>query len=290
VSPHFFAYTNISHLFAWMQPAVTPFKHDPAARQADLLRYLFCPVPVLHQEWRYSDVWGMEQARAGACDLWEEAGGKLWDEAPSAAHLAFWAGAESELESIAIDLIDTFFTIVDPRLPILDAHQFLARFQSPGTDPLPHALLAVVLAFGARFVDHNVFRVDREECTARDADATGRSRSRIVQLLVVRAREVSEMNKSCRIPSLANAQAMLLLEGLLCQSCVLKRGKWAHARISSQPLLPERCIAAADFYLQTTAHTTSRRHPDTSTACVNPQCCSSAHSQTKRHARNWHSS
>lgn len=185
-----------------------PKKRDAAALQADLLRYLFCPVPVLHQDWRYSDVWGMD-----AGDIWE---GGVWDETPSAAHLAFWA--ESELDAVGVELIDSFFTIVDPRLPILDGHQLLARFQAPTTDPrgpLPHGLLAVVLAFGARFIDHPVFRADREECTARDVN--GPPRSRLVQLLVVRAREVAEMNKVFRVPSLANAQTLILLEALMCR-------------------------------------------------------------------------
>jgi hypothetical protein len=213
-------------VFSWIQPTSLPLKRDAAALQTDMLRYLFSPVPVLHQEWRYSDVWCMEQTRAGACDIWEEAGGRVWEEAPSAAHLSFWGAGAAELEAIAVELIDAFFTIVDPRLPILDAHAFLARFQAPTTPeaggPLPHGLLAVVLAFGARFIDHDVFRADREECTARDIEGTGCPRSRLVQLLVIRAREVAEMNKSCRNATLANAQAMMLLEGLLGQSAVLK--------------------------------------------------------------------
>lgn len=227
---------------AWLNEAASSvFKRDAASLQASLLRYLFCPVPVIDQEWRYSDIWGMEQARKGLSDIWEEAKGEVWDEAPTTAHLALWAGAENELErlvqgersqltlrSMAIELIDSYFTIVDPRFPILDAHEFMARFQAPNTHPLGplhHALLATVLAFGARFVDHAVFQADRDESTARDVDAGGRSRSRLVQLLVIRAREVMEMHKACRVATIENAQTLILMEALICQSAVLRSGE-----------------------------------------------------------------
>lgn len=128
---------------------------------------------------------------------------------------------------MAIELIDTFFAVVHSRLPILDAQSFMNRFTSPNTDPngpLNPALLASVLAFGAKFADHPTFTADRDECAARDsdeADGSGRSRRgysrsrcRMAQLLAVRAREVGEVNKAFRIPSLANVQALILLEGL----------------------------------------------------------------------------
>lgn len=190
-----------------------------------MLRYLFCPTPVLHHDWRYSDVGTIENARGGACDLWEEQGGLIWDEAPTNAHLALWAGGEVELESVALELIDSFFSIVEPRVPIFDASSFMSRFQNPDGDldgPLPQSLLAVVLAFGAKFVDHAAFTLDREECTGRDNDIPGRTRSRLVQLLTIRAREVAETNKVFRTPTLSNVQTLILLEGLLAYSPMLK--------------------------------------------------------------------
>lgn len=136
---------------------------------------------------------------------------------------------------MAIELIDTFFAVVHSRLPILDAQSFMNRFTSPNTDPsgpLNPALLASVLAFGAKFADHPTFTADRDECAARDADdADGsrsrrgysRSRCRMAQLLAVRAREVAEVHKAYRIPTLANVQALILLENLFGRKC-----EWEH--------------------------------------------------------------
>lgn len=75
-----------------------PGHKEAPGLQADMLRYLFSPTPVLHHDWRYSDVSALNQARSKACDLWEEQGGAVWDEAPSAAHLSLWAAGEAELE------------------------------------------------------------------------------------------------------------------------------------------------------------------------------------------------
>lgn len=77
---------------------VRPSK-DAGALQADLLRYLFSPTPVMHHEWRYSDVSAVELARAGACDMSDEDGGAIWDAPGTAAHLSLWASGETGLEA-----------------------------------------------------------------------------------------------------------------------------------------------------------------------------------------------
>ncbi|BEI79573.1 hypothetical protein CcaverHIS002_0101020 [Cutaneotrichosporon cavernicola] len=216
-------------MMSWMTPSSHPLlytrpgKQDKVNQQADLLRYLFSPTPVLHNDWRYSDVAALEQARAKACDLWEEQSGAVWDETPSAAHLSLWAAGEVELERVGQDLVETFFQVVHSRLPILEEAQFKAMYNDPDgamREPLSHALLAVVLAFGARFTEHATFQADREEMSGREAEP---GRSRMSQLLVIRAREVVEATKAFRVATLANTQALMILEGLTGQSVMLKK-------------------------------------------------------------------
>ena len=116
---------------------------------------------------------------------------------------------------LADDLIETFFSIVYPRFPIFESEHFRARFASSDTDPagpLPHNLVAIVIAFGAHFSDNPVIEKDKMECTARDKRKDQRSRSRIIQLLVIRAREVVETTKTHRLPSVDNVRVLLLLE------------------------------------------------------------------------------
>ena len=110
--------------------------------------------------------------------------------------------------------------------------------------PVPHAMLAIAVAMGARFSDNPIIAHDRDEISERDEEAhlremsqtdvlttrererqRGRTRSRIVQLLVARAREVAEACKTHRIANLENCQMLSLLEVLLgrksghCQNC-----------------------------------------------------------------------
>jgi hypothetical protein len=58
---------------------------------------------------------------------------------------------------------------------------------------------------------------DREEISSRDSELRfkGFSRSRMVQLLVIRAREVAEMCKAFRYAKMENVQLGILLEPLL---------------------------------------------------------------------------
>lgn len=121
--------------------------------------------------------------------------------------------------SLAIELIDSFFAIINSRLPLLEPQSFMSRFTSPMTDPggpLPHPLLAVVLAFGAKFAENAHITSDRDETSARDPEGvTGRTRSRMVQLLAIRAREVAEVGKVWRVPTVSNTQTLILMEGLM---------------------------------------------------------------------------
>jgi hypothetical protein len=117
---------------------------------------------------------------------------------------------------LAEDLLETFLSIVHIRFPILDPEDVRTRFASPDTHPngpLSHALLAVSLAFGARFSDNPAISSDRAEISMREAGE--RTRSRIVQLMVVRTREVCEVRKIHRIVTNENCATLVLLEPLL---------------------------------------------------------------------------
>ena len=105
-----------------------------------------------------------------------------------------------------------------------------ARIASPDMHPegpLPHNLLAVAIAFGARFSEHPAIDKDREECTARDKRHDLRTRSRMVQLLVIRAREVAETWKTHRIRSLDNVRVLVLLETMSARERLIKLSKYA---------------------------------------------------------------
>jgi hypothetical protein len=126
-------------------------------------------------------------------------------------------------DRLADELLDSFFSITHIRYPLLDPDRFRAQFTEPDTHPdgpIYHPLLAVALAWGARFSENPVLLADREEISARDpeARARGSTRSRMVQLLVVRAREISEVWKVFRYAKMENVQVGILLEPLLART------------------------------------------------------------------------
>ncbi|OCF45377.1 hypothetical protein I317_00622 [Kwoniella heveanensis CBS 569] len=196
---------------------VFPSHRTAGERQHNLLQYLFATHPVTTMMYDYTDLSSIRCCREGNDDLFEEDKGRIWAEEPSEAHSALDDEAISDL---ADDLIETFFSIVHPRAAILlDVDKFRSRFSSPDTHPsgpLSHAFIAAILGWGVRFSEHPAILADREETSARDLSiATGRKRSRLVSLVIIRAREVAEENKILRLPSLENAQTLYFLEGLL---------------------------------------------------------------------------
>ncbi|KDQ20816.1 hypothetical protein BOTBODRAFT_26832 [Botryobasidium botryosum FD-172 SS1] len=144
----------------------------------------------------------------------------------------------------ALDLIEVYFQICHARLPLVEPMQFRARFraalpphgslQSPGQDAskfksLPSALIATVLAWGAKFSEHPLLVLDRHSSgslpptlsafpNAAVTSGTGGGRSRIARALVDRAREIAEAEKVYRLVSPDNVIVCLILEPLLSQS------------------------------------------------------------------------
>lgn len=119
----------------------------------------------------------------------------------------------SRFYRFALDLVEVFFQICHTRLPLLNPTQFRTSLrqslgqQSPvQRDKLLHpALLATVIAWGAKFSEHPLLVQDRE-------GAGGQSR--LARTLVNRAREVAEAEKVHRISSVDHVVIALLIEPL----------------------------------------------------------------------------
>jgi hypothetical protein len=128
----------------------------------------------------------------------------------------------------ALDLVEVFFQICHTRMPLLNPNHFRSRLQADlprqitsvisiqipkppvqhGNDPinpLHPALLASVLAWGAKFSEHPILVTDR---------ANRNGRSRIAKMLYEKALEIAEVEKVHRIPSSDHVITSLLLEPL----------------------------------------------------------------------------
>ncbi|KAG8741933.1 hypothetical protein FRC12_015512 [Ceratobasidium sp. 428] len=139
-----------------------------------------------------------------------------------------WGVMGTKLESemfrteFALDLIDVYFQICHTRLPILDPQNFRTRFklslpQAPlplplparDIEPLPLALVAAVLAWGAKFSEHPIIVHDRQ--SNKDKSSV------LARSLVRKAREVAESDRVFRIATPDNVLICLLLEPLQSQ-------------------------------------------------------------------------
>ena len=117
----------------------------------------------------------------------------------------------------AYDLVEVYFQICHTRFPLLNPSQFRARLKysltpnplpnahSPNDKPLHPALLATVIAWGAKFSEHPLLVLDREG---------NNGSSRLARTLVNRARNVAEAEKVHRISSPDHVVIALLIEPL----------------------------------------------------------------------------
>lgn len=113
--------------------------------------------------------------------------------------------------------MEVFFQICHTRFPLLNPNQFRARLKysltpnppanthSPNDKPLHPALLATVIAWGAKFSEHPLLVLDREG---------NNGSSRLARTLVNRARNVAEAEKVHRISSPDHVVIALLIEPL----------------------------------------------------------------------------
>ncbi|WWC60912.1 uncharacterized protein I303_103488 [Kwoniella dejecticola CBS 10117] len=184
--------------------------------QKNVVKYLFSPTAVVNLEYGYTDLASLALWKDGKGDLWEEQDGKTWYEEPSEVHKSL---DDEGIKDLVEDLIDTFFSMVQPRYTMIDSTIFKERFTSPSRHrlgPISHALLTIVLAYGARFSDHPIIQADKEECALRDGEhLKNRKRSRMVGLMIIRAREIAEINKIFRVANMENIHSCFLLEHLL---------------------------------------------------------------------------
>ncbi|OBZ68942.1 hypothetical protein A0H81_11103 [Grifola frondosa] len=158
--------------------------------------------------------------------------------------LAHQLSEENYRIKIALDLAEVFFQIVHTRLPLLNPSQFRyrlhsnlvpssqSRSESPHSSglmglhggyhtalngqsshssrkPLHPALVATVVAWGAKFSEHPLFNADRE----RNA-----GQSLLAKTLINRARDLAEDMKVHRIPNADHVVIALLIEPLQSQS------------------------------------------------------------------------
>ena len=121
----------------------------------------------------------------------------------------------THVASLATDLIETYFQICHIRSPLLDPDNFRRRFTNPSNPegPPPPPIIAVILAWGAKFSEHPLIVADRQACSA-DLPG-GRQRRRLAQMMACRAQEVLETHKVFRVPSLENLQAALMMVPLV---------------------------------------------------------------------------
>ncbi|EED82367.1 predicted protein, partial [Postia placenta Mad-698-R] len=182
----------------------------------DLLAYLFSPpTPSTMQGYNAALPPGM----GGSYADWGDVAAKLGD--------------ESFRIDIALDLVDVYFQIVHTRLPLLNPAQFRTRLQrglflgansrshSPhtppsapastdGLKPLHPALVATVIAWGAKFSENPLLVADR----ARNAN-----QSQLAKTLINRARDLAEDLKVHRIPSADHVVIALLIEPMQSRAC-----------------------------------------------------------------------
>ncbi|KAI0036427.1 hypothetical protein K488DRAFT_24690, partial [Vararia minispora EC-137] len=129
-----------------------------------------------------------------------------WQEWGELAHML---ENESHRLEFALDLVNVYFQVVHARLPFLNPPQFRERLQSSTarTPPIPHpALVATVIAWGAKFSEHPLLVADRA--------ASGSKESRLATTLVDRARELAEAFKVHRTPRTEHVVIGLMIESL----------------------------------------------------------------------------
>jgi hypothetical protein len=144
-------------------------------------------------------------------------------------HSLYWpenslASFTSLSPRFALDLVEVYFQVVHTRLPFLNPTHFRARLNvdvpqyasiyannssASGTsaeETLHPALMATVVAWGAKFSEHPLLVADRLNSPTRQ--------SGLAKTLIVRAREVAEALKVHRVPAAEHVVIALLIEPL----------------------------------------------------------------------------
>ncbi|KAI0669214.1 hypothetical protein C8Q78DRAFT_1042258 [Trametes maxima] len=214
-----------------------PHAITPDTQTRDLLTYIFSPPDPSPGN---SQVNGSTHIRLGSSP--SPAAYAEWGP------LAHRLNEESFRIEFALDLVEVFFQIVHSRLPLLNPSQFRTRMhyslystgsqngstspsnpagstvaqqqrtrnstsplggQSAQQRPLHPALVATVIAWGAKFSEHPLFIADRHSNGGQSAFA---------KVLINRARDLAEDMKVHRVPNADHVVIALLIEPLQSQS------------------------------------------------------------------------
>ncbi|KAG8214469.1 hypothetical protein J3R82DRAFT_9522 [Butyriboletus roseoflavus] len=176
-----------------------PFQSTP-----NLLYHLFAPPESGPSESIFA--FGPFKPRAPAYFAWGEMASKLEEEAFRT--------------EFALDLVEVYFQIVHTRLPLLNPLQFRARLNLQATgqrpaissrqeEPIHPALIATVIAWGAKFSEHPLLVADRQK---------NAGQSLLARTLIDRCREIAEATKVHRIPHKDHVVIALLIETMQCQN------------------------------------------------------------------------
>ncbi|EGO23988.1 hypothetical protein SERLADRAFT_450284 [Serpula lacrymans var. lacrymans S7.9] len=186
-------FPSLSHSPLAPRPTIYP-SVSPHTSTTHLLSYLFSPPDIQSIIPPFNAV----KSRLSPYADWGEMASKLEEEAFRA--------------EFALDLVEVYFQIVHTRLPLLNPIQFRARLNLAGQtafdEPLHPALVATVLAWGAKFSEHPLLIVDRQR---------NNGQSRMAKALIERTRELAESMKVHRVPSADNVVISLLIEPLQSQ-------------------------------------------------------------------------
>ncbi len=224
---------------------------EMSARTSILLRFLFTKTGNL-----YSSI--VEPSGSlpndGSCAPWpteEEARQSLLPFLPTpSSSIEATLMTSAARQELANDLIDTYFSIHHPRLPLLDPVTFRDRYFAgslvdPGTGAgQSEPILAAVLLWGAKFSTHPIVVEDRRDCSdalrerreAREAKAAANKKkgglspaeeveealpnqlrqqgvSRIAEVIWMRTRELFESKRVLRHPTDDNIAALMIVSG-----------------------------------------------------------------------------
>jgi len=192
-------YAKANFNFSWgnLRPGAIPGV-SMNTTSAQLLVYLFSPPDSPSEP---GNIYSAVKSRPALYADWGDEAPKLDDETFRA--------------EFALDLVEVYFQIVHTRIPLLNPLQFRNRlnlvsksFVPFRTDPLHPALVATVLAWGAKFSEHPLLVADRSR---------NGGQSRIAKALLDRVRELAEALKVHRIPHNDHVVISLLIEPLQCQ-------------------------------------------------------------------------
>jgi hypothetical protein len=156
---------------------------------------------------------------------WGELAYKFQDENFRLECVPFYPASETyrtpSILRFALDLVEVYFQVVHTRLPFLNPTHFRARLNvnvpqyasiyanasnASADETLHPALMATVVAWGAKFSEHPLLVADRLNSPTRQ--------SSLAKTLIVRAREVAEALKVHRVPAAEHVVIALLIEPL----------------------------------------------------------------------------